>query len=305
MGGPGARKSGSGVGERSLGQLLESLRCDLLVLRVRAGRDKTVAMKNCALLGIALLLAGCGSGGSDSAGSAGSALKGVAYDNSPQHCDDLNTLGLAWYYNWSAKSECSGGPEYVPQIWGSWQKLNWVPTPAKAVESGPKALLGFNEPDGADQANLTVDEALALWPDFEQPGVLLGSPATAQQVWEEAFMAGVAAKGLRVDFIAMHWYGWDAGSCNNVTSLESKIKWAEQWQRPIWITEWSCRLQPADVVQKFYTDALVMFKAHPLVQRYAWFLSRSDKDFANATLLDQAGAPSALGHEYISAPSHR
>ena len=262
-------------------------------------------MQNCVWLGFALALAGCGGGGSSEAGSASSALKGVAYDQNSQHCEDLSTLGVSWYYDWAATSACSGGPAYVPQIWGSWQKLNWVPTPSKAVANGASELLGFNEPDGTDQANLSVDEALALWPDMQQPGVLLGSPATAQQVWEEQFMAGAAQKQLRVDFIAMHWYGWDAGSCDNVSSLEAKIKWAEQWQRPIWITEWSCRLQAPDVVQKFYTDALRMFKAHPIVQRYAWFLSRSDEDFANATLLDQTGAPSALGHEYVSAPSHR
>jgi hypothetical protein len=120
-------------------------------------------------------------------------------------------------------------------------------------------------------------------------------------------MQQVAAKSLRVDFIAVHWYGWDAGSCNDVSGLEGKIKWAEQWQRPIWITEWSCRLQAADVVRKFYTDALAMFKNHPLVGRYAWYLTRTatDPNFANATLLDASGNPSALGNEYLAAPSLR
>ena len=266
-------------------------------------------MKNCVLVAFGLLLGGCGGDGSQT-GSSATALKGVAYSPSNGRCEDLSTLGLSWYYNWSGSSECVGGPEYVPQIWGSWEKLNWVPKPAKAVSNGATALLGFNEPDGGDQSNLSVDEALALWPQFTQTAVQLGSPATAQRVWLESFMAGAAAKQLRVDFIAMHWYGWDPGSCNDVKSLEDKITWAEQWQRPIWITEWSCRAQPSNGVEQFYSNALAMFKKHPQVQRYAWFLSRSGSDanqadFANAALLDGSGAPSALGNRYIAAPAYR
>ena len=255
-------------------------------------------------------MAGCGSS-DDGAGASSSALKGVAFSPLAGRCEDLSRLGLAWYYNWSAKTDCTGGPEYVPQIWGSWQKLNWVPEPSKAIaDSGASTLLGFNEPDFAEQANLSVDEALALWPSLEQTGAQLGSPATAQREWLEGFMAGARAKGLRVDFIAMHWYGWDAGSCNDVSSLEDKIQWAEQWGRPIWITEWSCRVQPTDVVEKFYSDSLAMFKKHPLVHRYAWFLTRAGSDpnhvdFTNASLLDGTGAPSGLGNRYIAAPAHR
>ncbi len=248
-----------------------------------------------------------GAGGASATGT--QPMKGVAFDSTSGSCADLARLGVSWYYNWSTTTKCTG-VEYVPQIWGDWTVLSWVPLPAKAVANGAKALLGFNEPDGTGQANMTVAEALKLWPSFDQPGVLLGSPAVAGEGWLPDFMTGVAAQNLRVDFIAVHWYGWDAGTCNDTSQLEAKIKWAEQWQRPIWITEWSCRLQPVDVVNKFYTDALAMFKNHPLVQRYAWFLSRSasdptDSDFNNSTLLDTNGNPTTLGNEYIAAPSLR
>ena len=262
--------------------------------------------------------AGAASAGGGSAGAAGngaagappgaSPVKGVAFNLNVNGstCQDLKTLGLSWYYAWSGGNAPCPGIEFVPQIWGSWKTLSWVPTPAKAVSKGAKYLLAFNEPDGAAQANMTVDAAIALWPDFDQPGVLIGSPAVAgQDDWLPNFMTQVAAKKLRVDFIALHWYGWNAGSCNNVTALESKVKWAEQWQRPIWITEWSCRLQSAQVTQKFFADALVMLQKHPLVQRYAWFLSRSTGEFADATLLDANGAGTGVGSEYIAAPSMR
>ncbi len=256
-----------------------------------------------------------GSGGTSVAGAGGMSqpgtqpLKGVAFSTTYGTCADLTRLGVSWYYNWGSTTKCTG-IEYVPQIWGDWTKLSWVPMPAKAVAGGAKYLLGFNEPDGTGQANMSVADALKLWPAFDQPGVLIGSPAVAGEGWLPDFMTGVAAQDLRVDFIALHWYGWNAGTCNDTSQLEGKIKWAEQWQRPIWITEWSCRLQPVDVVNKFYTDALAMLKKHPLVERYAWFLTRSasdptSTDFDNATLLDVSGNPTTLGNEYIAAPSLR
>ena len=248
--------------------------------------------------------AGAGNGGAG-APAGTQPLKGLAFNLMGSSCDDLKTLGLSWYYAWSGTAPCAG-TEFVPQIWGSWKKLNWVPTPAKAVAKGAKYLLGFNEPDGTGQANMTVEDAIALWPDFDQPGVQIGSPAVAgQEEWLPNFMTQIAAKKLRVDFIAVHWYGWNAGSCNDVKAFEGKIKWAEQWQRPIWVTEWSCRLQSLEVNQKFYADALVMLKKHPLVQRYGWFLSRSTGEFVNAALLDATGKATTLGNEYIAAPATR
>ena len=261
---------------------------------------------------------GTSAGGAGMAGAMGTAgaagapsgtlpTKGLGFNLAGSSCDDLKTLGVSWFYAWSGTSPCATATaEFVPQIWGSYKKLTWVPTPAKAVAKGAKFLLGFNEPDGAGQANMTVADAVALWPDFQLAGVQVGSPAVAgEDNWLPDFMTQVTAKNLRVDFIAVHWYGWDAGSCNNTTALEGKIKWAEQWKRPIWITEWSCRLQAVDVDKKFLADALVMLKKHPLVERYAWFLSRSTGDFVNAALLDGSGKPTGIGSEYVAAPALR
>ncbi|MFE9889284.1 glycosyl hydrolase [Streptomyces scopuliridis] len=36
-------------------------------------------------------------------------------------------------------------------------------------------LLGFNEPDSADQANITPEQALDLWPQWEKTGLNLGA----------------------------------------------------------------------------------------------------------------------------------
>lgn len=259
---------------------------------------------------------GRAAGGAGAVGGAGgtvasTAYKGLAFTE-PQgvavDCQDLARLKVSWFYNWTAGTKCQiPGVEYVPHLARSWEKETWIPHPRRLVEMGYKVALGFNEPDHADQANLSVDEVLRLWPETDQPGLRIGSPAAASdgQRWFEAFMQGVAERNLRVDFIAIHWYGWTAGTCNDVSLLEEYILWAEQWRKPIWITEWGCRAQSAAVTRKFLNDAVAMFARHPLIERYAWFLSRSDGEFAGGALIDPAGTLTAMGTDYAAKPATR
>ena len=86
-------------------------------------------------------------------------------------------------------------------------------------------------------------------------------------------MDQVQAKGLRVDFIAMHWYGWNAGSCV-AGQLEGAVRWAEQWGKPIWITEFGCMgtSNPDEqTLLDFFPAAVAMLEKHPQVERYAWY----------------------------------
>jgi Glycosyl hydrolase catalytic core len=244
------------------------------------------------------------------------AFKGVAFYAST--CSDLNALGVSWYYDWQETTRCTG-VEFVPQVWGDWTAGggSWGGmSPAQLVANGATTVLAFNEPDNPGQSNLSVDQAIALWPQFDLPGVKIGSPGTGGaccpntgEDWLNQFMAAIAQNKLREpDIIAIHWYGWGSGECDDTSQLEAKIQWAEQWNLPIWMTEWGCyQAESTQVVDKFYADAIAMFKNHPLLERYAWYLSRSSSDpnFANATLLDQNGNPTALGSEYVAAPSYR
>jgi hypothetical protein len=85
---------------------------------------------------------------------------------------------------------------------------------------------------------------------------------------------------LRADFLAIHWYGWNAGSCDaKASQLESYIKWAEGFagDRPIWITECGCLNQSAPdatTVVTFYKSAVGMFAKHPRIERYVWYPCR-------------------------------
>jgi hypothetical protein len=232
--------------------------------------------------------------------------KGVALLE-PNTCPDLQTLGLSWYYNWTTTTGCKG-VEFVPMIWGH-PGENIPKEIQQIVSAGEKTVLGFNEPDNdAGQADIGVTQALALWPQLTVPGLRVGSPATSAngngQAWFTQFMSGATQQGLRIDFVALHWYGWSAGSCDNANALETYLKWAEQFKLPMWLTEWGCLNQSdptAATVKTFYDDAIVMFKKHPLLERYGWFLSRASDN--NALISSSTVTPTPLGSDYAAAPS--
>jgi hypothetical protein len=226
--------------------------------------------------GGATLLGGA-AGASGAGGSTAHAFKGVA--NSA--CEDLAParLGASWWYNWTLSPGSCQANEFVPMIAGKAEK-----TPAAVASAltqlksaGYRTVLGFNEPNKADQSNLTVAQVIELWPSLtSDPEVRVGSAATSAdaKAWFEDFMAQVQAKSLRVDFVAVHWYGWNAGSCDNAKELESYLTWAEKFKRPIWITEFGCMNQSnpsPEVVKSFYTAAVEMFGRHSSVERYAWY----------------------------------
>ena len=262
-----------------------------------------------------------GGGGTTGAGGQGGIVgmqpyKGVA--NSP--CAARTMLGVTWYYNWTqTESEpCSNGQggQFVPMIWGHTGNEQSATGIANSITSFVNKnygfVLGFNEPDNTGQSNIPVATAISLWPSFNNPAIKIGTPGTAANAnpgmaWYTSFMNMLNANtSLRADFMAIHWYGWNAGSCNATASeLENYIKWAEGFagNRPIWITEWGCLNQSApDVptVVKFYNAALAVFARHPRIQRYAWYPWST-----NLGLVNDDGSLTALGMAYAAAPAYR
>jgi Glycosyl hydrolase catalytic core len=244
-----------------------------------------------------------GAGGA--AGAAAHAFKGVAN----AACGDLaaGRLSASWWYNWTTSpGSCKTG-EFVPMISGKNEK---TPEAVSAALNGLKTagyrtVLGFNEPNKADQSNLLVADVVKLWPSLSADAdVRVSSPATSAdaKVWFEDFMTQVDAKSLRVDFVAVHWYGWNAGSCNDAKELESYITWAEKFKRPIWITEFGCMNASnpsADVVQKFYAAAVEMFGRHTSIERYAWYPWNTNNELVTS------GNLTALGTAFGQAASLR
>jgi RNA polymerase sigma factor (sigma-70 family) len=211
--------------------------------------------------------------------------KGVSVWNFTGEQQALADSGASWYYNWGATPGDVSAPasvSYVPMIWGA---ANVTSATLAQVKTEGSTLLGFNEPDQGGQANMTVTQALDLWPQLEATGMTLGSPAVSAGAdkpggWLDQFMAGAKARGYRVDFITLHWYGGDFVTADAVQQLQSYVAAVyARYHLPVWVTEFalinfgtSPASYPTQAGQAaFLTAATRMLDGLSYVQRYAWF----------------------------------
>ena len=237
---------------------------------------------------------------------AASAKKGVSTWNFDGVKKALGDVRAAWYYTWAAQPDGVAAPpkvEFVPMIWGA--KSTDQATLDRAKANG-KTLLGFNEPDFPDQANMTPEQALDLWPKLQATGLRLGSPAVAHSGdkeggWLDRFMTGAAQRGLRVDFIALHWYGSDFSGAA-VGQLKSYLDAVHaRYGKPVWLTEYSLidfsggsPRYPTQAQQAaFARGSGAMLEKLSYVERYAWFALPADKPgtglYTPGSGLNQAG----------------
>ncbi len=90
---------------------------------------------------------------------------------------------------------------------------------------------------------MLLQTAVSLWYQLQATGLPLGSPAVASNAatpgsWLDQFMSQVQSKGLRVDFIALHWSGSNFDTSTAVSQLQQYIQDVhDRYQRPIWLTQ--------------------------------------------------------------------
>ncbi|GAA4598159.1 hypothetical protein GCM10023194_74900 [Planotetraspora phitsanulokensis] len=242
-----------------------------------------------------------------------SAKKGVGVWGMPGVSASLKKSGASWYYTWATTRDGITTPSsaaFVPMIWGADSVTSQ--NLAKAKAAGPY-LLGFNEPDMGGQANMTPEKALSLWPKLMSAGKVLGSPAVAYGGdraggWLDKFMSGAKAKGYRVDFITLHWYGGDFNTANATNQLRSYIQAVyKRYHKPIWLTEFALidfsngTRFPTDSQQAaFVTSSTKMLAGLPYVQRYAWFGLPADKK-PGTGLFTTTGAATPAGRAFQAA----
>ncbi|WP_413807675.1 glycosyl hydrolase [Streptomyces sp. OE57] len=236
--------------------------------------------------------------------------KGVGVNAADGSAQALKDSGVSWYHNWTSstgKVAKPKGVEFVPTIWGP-GSVNDAEL-GKAAKEG-KNLLTFNEPDLSSQANMSVEQALDLWPRLEKTGLKLGAPAVAANAdkpgaWLDQFMKGAAKRHLRVDFIPVHWYGSDFSSAASYQLADYLERIHDRYKKPIWLTEYALKdfskqgasRYPSEKEQtrfiKWSTDALGVL---PYVKRYAWFALSKTK--SNSTGLYDGTTPNASGNTY-------
>lgn len=149
---------------------------------------------------------------------------------------DPGQINATWYYDWNIGGSSADNYNYVAirqnAGWPAWTDIN--------NKKGINHLLGFNEPDHTDQANMTQDQCIAEWPDMMKSGYRIGSPAPSDPYngWLPVFLKKADSLNYRVDFVAIHcywggftpqqWYDRLLYVYNNIAG-----------KRPLWITEWN------------------------------------------------------------------
>lgn len=198
--------------------------------------------------------------------------------------------GVSWYYNWANtgakgyQSECENfaGFDFAPMCWNG----NYDPQKIRDyVKAHPttKYLLGFNEPNFTDQANITPQRAAELWPALQSLAKELNlelvapalnySPNAPYQnpvTWMDEFVALVGKDAF--DHVAVHNYGGLGVMKNLCTTFH------ERYGKPVWVTEFcywpggACAVAVDPITQiGSMVECVEWLEQTPWIHRYAWF----------------------------------
>jgi hypothetical protein len=237
--------------------------------------------------------------------------RGLCGDASPQ---DLAVFApsISWYYDWGvgppaiSQGQLSG-IEWVPMCWGAVDQADIADIEARISDSA-KFLLGFNEPNFKSQANITPDQAAAMWPILEKiaddKGLELVSPAvnwcgdcvegvTSDPTdWLDKFFS--ACPLCKVDYIAIHNYAPYSAA------LKSYIQKFRKYNKPLWITEfapWDPPKPDYNGVVQYMKETIPILENDTSVFRYTWFATRVNSN-PDINLLGAYGKLTKLGQLY-------
>ena len=214
-----------------------------------------------------------------------------------------------WFYNWGLSYGTNTLPAetvYGPMQWGNFnwdigsnQGPNWQYYPAWRTTDSALHLLGFNEPDHTDQANMDVTNAVMLWPRLQamdQP-LVAPCPASLTGGWESDFYEmAVTNLGYRVDYTPEHSYGGPGGGSSDglINGLQTAYN---TWGRPMWLTEfgfvdWNAN---STWTEEDNYNALAEFiwraESIPWLRKYALFVFTADTNNPVALNPWTAGPP--------------
>ena len=226
----------------------------------------------------------------------------------------LAKSGASWYYTWTVDHRgitTPPGVAFVPMIWGPGSvTVRYL----RLVRHEGHVLLTFNEPDLAQESDMTVTEALRLWPRLMATGMRLGSPAVVAGAaipggWLDRFMSRVAHRHYRVNFITLHWYGGDFSTSAAVAELKSYLQavW-DRYHKAIWLTEFALwRFNPSVLPSPrrqaaFVTAATSMLRRLPYVWRYAWYALPTGRGDGSTGLFRPGAVPTAAGDAFEKVP---
>lgn len=194
---------------------------------------------------------------------------------------------VTWFYNWgnSFGNDYLGHDydmEFVPMCWNANYNVEKI---REHVARHPetKYLLGFNEPNFTNQANMTPQAAAEAWPAVQalakELGLKLVAPAMNYSPnppyqdptkWFDEFVALVGNDAF--DYLAVHSYG----GFGNVKELATTFH--DRYGKDVWVTEfclWPGESKDSYVAPETQIGSMIQtlewLEKTPWIYRYAWF----------------------------------
>lgn len=234
---------------------------------------------------------------------------------------DPFTPGVSWWYGWGVNPP-SGvdnqvydytGLEFAPMCWSGNYDAEKIRTYCSAHPE-VKYLLGFNEPNFTNQANMTPEAAAEKWPEVkalaDELGLKLVAPAlnyspnppyTDPTTWMDEFVALVGNDAF--DFVAIHNYGGLG------VMQELAARFHEKYGKPVWVTEFCYWPGEGDTAVAVETqknsmiETVEWLETTDYIYRYAWFKAKGTSK-QNYGLVDPSNGISDkdltdLGYVYV------
>ena len=217
-----------------------------------------------------------------------SAKRGVSFNWQTDADFDLLGPAVSWSYNW-ANTYASNqetkyqqyGIQYVPMCWNNSYSAANISAYYAAHASQQNYLLGYNEPNLTDQANMTPTQAAEKWGDVValaknnnarliSPAMNWGTlPGYSNGVqWLQEFFTKVNPNDI--SGIAVHIY------MNTAKGTLSDLQRYKVFGKPLWLTEfcaWDGTSTSAAQCQ-FMCQCINALEQDKDLERYAWFIPR-------------------------------
>ncbi|GAA5855615.1 hypothetical protein JCM8547_001619 [Rhodosporidiobolus lusitaniae] len=203
--------------------------------------------------------------------------KGVGYNDA----SFTTAMDICWAANWNSQAggDLSDGVMYVPMLWGPTHVDGWQENAEAAIAAGATHVLGMNEPDLPEQANMAPAVAASLYSSAILPlataaklvspavtnGVALDNGSSMGVPWMKEFLGNCS--DCEISAIALHWYD----SAGNTAYFTSYLEDAySQLNLPIWLTEFA-GTGTTDEQVTFFEFAVPYLEGKDWIEKYAAF----------------------------------
>lgn len=234
------------------------------------------------------------------------AKRGISINSATVEEMEMLQPGVSWYYNWAPSHNLPTIPDmaFVPMCWNG--------VPADRVRAYCKEhpevkwLLGFNEPNFTNQANLTPQKAAEMWPQVQALAKELNlglvapalnyspnAPYQSPTKWMDEFVALVGKDAF--DATAIHAYGGFGVMSDLATQFHNR------YGKPVWVTEF-CYWpgESGSVALENQVNMMVQsvkwLEQTEWIQGYAWFMIKGKKEI-NFSLINVLGSIGNLEYE--------